>query len=126
MARPEDTALSPRREQTRRKLIEAAMDVFAERGFHRASVDDVARAAGFSIGALYANFGGKEDLLLAIFDEHVRWLDRVLGEEPPAAVDQGAWAGAIGDWPRQFRVFTEFWAYAIRDDALSDELLERM
>jgi AcrR family transcriptional regulator len=122
----EPEPLTPRREQTRRKLIDAAMDVFAERGFHRASVDDVARAAGFSIGALYANFGGKEELLLAIFDEHMRWLELVLDEEPPATIDPSDWAGAIDDWPRQFRIFAEFWAYAVREEALREELVDRM
>ena len=102
------------------------MDVFTERGFHRASVDDVARAAGFSIGALYSNFGGKEELLLAIFDEHLRWLELVLDEEAPANADSGAWAGAMSDWPRQFLIFTEFWAYASREEELREELLDRM
>src|SRR3954447_17665560 len=114
MARSDETTLTPRRAETRRKLIEAAMDVFADRGFHRASVDDVARAAGFSIGALYANFGGKEDLLLAIFDEHLAWLALVL-DEAPATGEPSEWAAAIDDWPRQFRIFVEFWSYAVRD-----------
>src|SRR4051812_45622843 len=115
-----------RREQTRRRLVAAAMDVFAERGFHRASVDDVARAAGFSIGALYSNFRGKDDLLLAIFDEHLAWLELVLDEAPPAGSELSDWAAAMDDWPRQFRIFVEFWAYALRDEPLREELVERM
>lgn len=50
-------------EDTRRRLIEAAIEVFAERGFDRANVSDIARAAGFTTGAIYANFQGKTELL---------------------------------------------------------------
>ena len=114
-----------RREQTRRRLVEAALDVFAERGFHRASVDDVARAAGYSIGALYSNFAGKDELLLAVFDEHLAWLELVL-DEAPATGEPSEWAGAMDDWPRQFRIFVELWAYGVRDDRMRDELGDRM
>jgi AcrR family transcriptional regulator len=114
-----------RRAATRRRLVEAAMDVFAERGYHGASVDDVARAAGFSIGALYSNFSGKDDLLQAIFDEHLAWLALVL-DEAPATGEPSEWAAAMDDWPRQFQIFVEFWAYAFRHDDLRDELVDRM
>ena len=114
-----------RREQTRRRLIDAALDVFAARGFHGASVDDVARAAGFSIGALYSNFGGKDELLLAVADEHIAWLDVVL-DEAPATGDPREWATATEDWPRQFRIFVELWSYGVRDERMRDELTDRM
>ena len=55
-----------RREQTRTHLLEAAAEVFARRGFHGASLDEVADAAGFSKGAVYSNFASKEDLFLAL------------------------------------------------------------
>src|SRR6266540_3195196 len=71
-------AISPRRsireEQralTRARLLEAAGSVFARRGFHAASLDEVAREAGATTGAIYSNFEGKEDLFLAVFEEHV-------------------------------------------------------
>src|SRR4051794_17419689 len=107
------------REKTRRRLVDAAMDVVSERGFHRASVDDVAGAAGFSIGALYSNFGSKDDLLFAIFDEHFEWAERTLAAVPGDA-GTAEWVSAFGDWPRQFRLFVEFWAYAVRDDELRE------
>ena len=117
--------LSGRRAQTRRRLIDAAMDVFSERGFHRASVDDVARAAGFSIGALYSNFASKDDLLFAIWDEHLAWVERVLADTP-ADAGVSEWLAAFGDWPRQFQIFVEFWAYAVRQPELRERLSERM
>jgi AcrR family transcriptional regulator len=57
-----------RRELTRSALVEAAAELFARRGFHAASLDEIAEAAGFTRGAIYSNFGGKEDLLIAVLD----------------------------------------------------------
>jgi AcrR family transcriptional regulator len=57
-----------RRQQTREHLLAAAAQVFAERGFHGASLDAVAAAAGFSKGAVYSNFKNKDDLFLALLE----------------------------------------------------------
>src|SRR5580658_1804726 len=57
-----------RREQTREYLLRAAAEVFAERGFHGASLDQVAAVAGFTKGAVYSNFKNKEDLFLALLE----------------------------------------------------------
>ena len=74
-----------RRELTRRHLMDAAAAVFARDGFYGASLDDVAAAAGFTKGAVYSNFAGKDDLFLAVFeDRYSREQDemqRVLTEE---------------------------------------------
>src|SRR4051794_32839223 len=83
-----------RRAQTTRKLVDAAIQVVAEHGFHAASVDAIAERAGFSIGALYANFRSKDDLLFAVFDEHVKWFEQRLAEVA-AADDAGP---AIAEW----------------------------
>jgi AcrR family transcriptional regulator len=55
-----------RRQLTRDALLDAAANVFAQRGFHGASLDDIAETAGFTRSAIYKNFGGKEDLFLAV------------------------------------------------------------
>ena len=61
---------------TRERLLAAARSAFASSGFHGASVDEIASRAGFSTGALYSNFDGKEDLFLVLMereiDEHAR------------------------------------------------------
>lgn len=57
--------------RTREDLLDAAQEVFGSRGFHGASVADVARAAGRTKGAVYANFAGKEELFLAVLDRHI-------------------------------------------------------
>jgi len=56
-----------RRQQTRDHLLQAAAQVFAERGFYGATLDEVAAVAGFTKGAVYSNFKNKEDLFLALY-----------------------------------------------------------
>lgn len=58
------------KQQTRKKLIEVATKLFAMKGFYETSVDEVAEKAGFSKGAVYSNFGSKEDLFLAVFTQN--------------------------------------------------------
>ena len=118
-----------KRERTRRRLIEAAFQVVAERGFHAASVDQIAGAAGVSTGALYANFRTKDDLLFVAFEEHLRWfadsLERAT-RAPDLAKAVTAWIRELGDEPSQFLIFVEFWAYALRRPELRAQLDERM
>jgi AcrR family transcriptional regulator len=54
--------------QTRDLLLDAALKVFSRRGYHAASVEEIAAEAGFSKGAVYSNFSSKEDLFLALID----------------------------------------------------------
>lgn len=58
--------------ETRRKLLDAAAEVFAERGFHGASVEEIAERAGFTRGAFYSNFSGKDDVFLAVYDRRLQ------------------------------------------------------
>lgn len=58
--------------QTRERLLGAAADVFAQRGYDGTRVTDIAAAAGVSNGALYAHFGSKAGLLVAALREHGR------------------------------------------------------
>jgi AcrR family transcriptional regulator len=60
-----------RREMTRRHLLDAAAVVFARDGFHGASLDDVAATAGFTKGAVYSNFKGKDELFVAVFEDRL-------------------------------------------------------
>jgi TetR/AcrR family fatty acid metabolism transcriptional regulator len=53
----------------RARILDAAIKVFAERGFHTATVAEIARAAGVADGTIYLYFKGKDDLLLRLFDE---------------------------------------------------------
>lgn len=61
----------PTREDTRRRLFEAAATVFEERGIGGASVEAIVEAAGFTRGAFYSNFATKDDLVIAMLEDHV-------------------------------------------------------
>src|SRR5256886_8442852 len=58
-----------RQSDKRARIIDAAIKVFAERGFHTATVAEIARAAGVADGTIYLYFKSKDDLLLRLFDE---------------------------------------------------------
>lgn len=61
-----------RRENTRARLLEAALLVFAEKGLKRVTVDDLVGAAGFTRGAFYSNFSSIEEVFFAVFEAQSR------------------------------------------------------
>jgi len=70
-----------RKADTRARLLDAAAALFGERGIDAVSVDAVADAAGRTSGALYAHFGSKQGLLLALLDEWAHSLVTVISAE---------------------------------------------
>ncbi len=60
-----------RTEATRKKLLDSAEQVFAREGFEAARLEDIASRAGYTRGAFYANFEGKEDIFFALLE---RWI----------------------------------------------------
>ncbi|MFE2376878.1 TetR/AcrR family transcriptional regulator [Streptomyces sp. NPDC059398] len=65
-SRPRRMTRAETKARTRTLLLEAAARVFARKGFAGASVDDIAESAGFSTGALYSNFAGKDELFVEL------------------------------------------------------------
>jgi AcrR family transcriptional regulator len=61
----------PTRDETRRRLFRAAAEVFAHHGVGAATVEQIAAAAGFTRGAFYSNFAGKQELAVAMLDDHL-------------------------------------------------------
>lgn len=76
------------RRQRRRAMLRAAQSVFAEKGYARATLDEIAERAEFGKGTLYNYFeGGKEDILFAVFEEIYDNICRIIRKafsEPPA------------------------------------------
>jgi AcrR family transcriptional regulator len=109
--------------KTRKRLLVAARTVFARRGYHGASVEEIAAEAGFSTGALYSNFGGKEDLFLALMDDVTDAYCAEIAAEVDGVSTIGERArGGARHWmeiverePEMLMLFIEFWAYAARD-----------
>ncbi len=121
------------RANTRERLLAAARSVFARNGFHGASVEEIASAAGFSTGALYSNFDGKEDLFLVLMereiDEHAREISEAVRER--ASMSERATGGArqwmtmIEREPEVVLLFMEFWAYGVRDAQVRPKVAAR-
>jgi AcrR family transcriptional regulator len=61
----------PTRDDTRDRLFEAAARVFEEQGIGGVSIEAIAAAAGFSRGAFYSNFKSKDELIIAMIEDHV-------------------------------------------------------
>lgn len=118
---------------TRERLLRAAAEVFARRGFQAASVDQVAEAAGFTKGAVYAHFESKEDLFLALLDERCRLriaeIEAVLADDH----DPGEQAREAGEVfmatldadPSWAPLFFEFWTHAVRNPDVARKLVPR-
>lgn len=62
--------------ETRQRILEAASQVFARRGYGQATVEDIANEAEISIGALYHHFSGKQEIFKALLEDHVRTAHR--------------------------------------------------
>lgn len=118
-----------RRDLTRHELLAAAAAVFAARGYHAASIDDIADAAGFTKGAVYSNFVSKEDLFLALVRERQeQMLQAFFAAAEAGAADDTTPASITGVFrrlsptPEEFALWQEFELYARRQP----ELLARL
>jgi len=65
---------SQQKEDTRRKILESAAEVFASKGFHGSVVDDIVRASGTSKGAVYFYFESKEQIFFSLVQDYVTTL----------------------------------------------------
>lgn len=118
-----------RKEMTRELLLDAAIDVFAEKGYHGASLDDVADAAGFTKGAVYSNFTRKADLFLALLERENGRYGAALAETIEAfplelLPDVAAELLSAPESNEETRtLMVEFWLAAVRDPSLRGTLL---
>src|ERR1700691_4372672 len=121
-----------RRQQTRDHLLQAAAEVFAARGFHGASLDEVAAKAGFTKGAVYSNFKNKEELFLALLEANQqREMDALhttleASEIPPEA-RLSDFVNLIRDQAQDLGInwdilYQEFTLYALRSPAAREML----
>src|SRR5216683_241931 len=95
-----------RKAETRALLLQAALEVFAERGIEFATLDDIAQTAGFTKGAIYRQFPSKGAFLLALFEQYAAHAMRdpllrrrfavVLAEAPDGGTPDGQLLKALG------------------------------
>ncbi|MDQ1383016.1 MAG: hypothetical protein QOG65_395 [Actinomycetota bacterium] len=114
---------------TRERLLAAAVEVFVDQGYEGARLQDIARTAGLTTGAVYANFRDKEALLFAAIGARVgvemdALLVEAIGRNPRAMLEM------LGDQlvqpRRQPPLLIDAIAAARRDDELATALRERM
>lgn len=117
--------------RTRSRLLDAAEEVFAEHGFGRTSLEQIAERAGYTRGAVYANFASKDELFLAVLD---RWLDHDM-EHGGQINAESLSVGDVLDRLRKlegnrfadrnrFLLLAEFRLYALRNPEVAPRLAE--
>jgi AcrR family transcriptional regulator len=98
--------------QTQRSLLDAARQVFTERGFSDSSIADIVDRAGSSVGSLYHHFGGKSELFIALWQEHQHAHEEAASlavatareqgvTDPGQLFEAGARAFLQGSWQRR-------------------------
>ena len=113
------------------RLLHAAAEVFAEKGYERAGVAEIARRAGVTTGAIYSRYGGKAELLLEAVDHHVpASIDNILNGGSAASPPTEVWS-SLGDHLLDpldggHALFLEAVVAARRDPDLADRLRRRV
>jgi AcrR family transcriptional regulator len=121
-----------RKARTRRDLLAAAARVFGRHGYHAATVDDIAREAGFTKGAFYSNFESKEEVFVELLADRSRnWTIAVAnaygGEGPlPERLQRGGQAltRIVNDEADWMRLSVEMWSQSLRDPRLRRRVAE--
>lgn len=122
-----------RRAETRRRLLDAAAELFAERGVDAASIDAIAERADRTSGAVYDHFGGKDGLLVALLDGWVDDVAALIGAELAHVTTFDEWLALLwrsvssplvggGRW---IALEHELWSYALRHPEARDHLARR-
>lgn len=115
-----------KKEQTRQRLIEAATELFAAKGYEGTAVEELAEHAGYSRGAFYSNFANKEELMKAIIDQGfdsdldgIRRMETLEGENALAAGYREL-ARAFYEDPMNLLWMLEFQLSAVRHPELRE------
>jgi AcrR family transcriptional regulator len=114
---------------TRSQVLDAAEHLFLEKGFRATSVQEIAGLAGFTTGAVYSSFNGKDGLFLAVAERRLEAQREVWRQALASATDSHNTAEAMGTAlalampePAWSAVFFEFLSYATRDEELRREM----
>lgn len=122
-----------RKERTRDDIVAAAYRVFLRDGFHGATLDNIAEEAGYTKGAVYSNFDGKNALFLALLDAQfearlapfLEGIGRVETLDDALRSNARLMAETASSEPLWAPLLVEFWTHASRDAALRAEAARR-
>lgn len=121
------------KDKTRTNVVAAARQVFLRRGFHGATLDEIADEAGYTKGAVYSNFAGKDDLFLAVLDDYYERQTQTYRERVAEIEDFEVISRAVARLflrgvqmrePGWTPLVTEFMAHAARRESLRGAVIE--
>ncbi len=113
------------REEMQHGILDAAMQVYVKKGYHAATIADVAEAAGLGKGTLYLYFKNKEAIAISMVERHFKGLeDRFFGQDMPETLDEFANSlsqtmNVPDDHAKFVRVFFEVFGPSFASDAFS-------
>lgn len=113
-----------RRENTRARLLDAALDVFTEKGLGGATIDDLVQAAGFTRGAFYSNFAALEDVFLALFEQQSERMVTLVRDVVAETPDERFGLDVVGVILDRLRPFSRQW-YLLQTEFLLHALRHR-
>jgi len=118
--------MQQRSEETRTKIMEAAIKLFSISGYNKASVDDICSEAGISKGAFYHHFKSKQELFLALLDGWLQAIDNAIEASKDLSAPE-TFMQMTTAFPYIFEtagdglpMFLEFWLQASRDKKIWD------
>jgi AcrR family transcriptional regulator len=131
--RPRRLRRDEQRQLTRAQLLDAAERVFARQGFQGASVAAIAAEAGYSHGAIYSNFNGKEDLFLILVEERIDARLAKVYQAADAELSRGAepleaarrFVAMLQQEHEAYLLLVDFWNQAVRDPKAAARFAER-
>jgi AcrR family transcriptional regulator len=119
--------------QVRAQLLDAAERVFARHGYQGASIDAIAAEAGYSHGAIYSNFNGKEDLFLVLVEERIDARLARVYQAADHALSHGAtpleaahrFVAMLQGEQHAYLLLVDFWNQAVREPTAAARFAER-
>lgn len=123
----------PTRGEVRDRILDAASKVFAAEGFAGATIDAIGQAAGFTKGAVYSNFGSKDELFLALLDREFELRGEQIATALESEDDIAAAAqtlsrsvlDSVHGHADYYVLLVEYWLRAVRDPELRERLIAR-
>jgi AcrR family transcriptional regulator len=123
------TRRDTQREQTRRRVYEAALEVFRRDGVEEARIDDIVAIAGVSRGSFYFHFPTKDDVLAEAYADAAEGLLTSVTASPMHEAIREVLVGVVrhvaGQWEHDPRIFVPVGLYALRSVSRSFPLGER-
>jgi AcrR family transcriptional regulator len=122
-----------KKDEIRARLIQAAAEIFAAKGWEKTTLEEIAEAAGFSKGAVYSNFESKDELFFSLMerqiDDRIGMVETVLSDESDTKRRIEKVGAALMDLSRQSPewqiLFIEYWLRAARNPKLRERFVNR-